>query len=291
MRPLALLVLAGAMLLPSLAEAGPWTPDPGAGYAKVQARWLPGIGFFAEPGAEPQVYGIYNEVFLGGFYAEVGLAPRTSVSIASDGVRLFFLQDPRDKSVSSHASFGEPTLTVTLQPVQAGRFALSVAGFIRVPGAPNTPVADVVGIADGHPVIGELRVGTGILEGGGTLSMGAGLGRLYLAGSVGALARGGGWDSVLQWSAEAGLAVGMLRRTQLRLRIAGFHPLKNGTAPYHASPSGIGNGTAYTGFTLEVERWLTERLAAGFSIAGAFAPVVRQTGGPVITGYLAVKWP
>lgn len=279
------------LLVPATAAAGPWTPEPGAGYAKVQVRWLPGVGYLSGPGEEPAFYGVYNEVFLGGFYVEMGLLPRVSASLAGDGVRLFFLQDPRDRSVSAHASFGEPTLTITIQPVQAGRFALSVAGFVRVPGAPNTAVADVVGLADGNPVIGHLRVGTGVLEGGGTLSMGAGLGRLYLAGGVGALARGGGWDTVLQWSAEAGLSVGKEQRTQLRLRFAGFHPLKNGTAAYHDSPSGIGNGTAYTGFTLEVERKITEIISAGFSLAGGLGGVVRQTGGPVIIGHVAAAWP
>lgn len=291
MRSASLALALAFLATPQFAAAGPWTPEPGAGYAKVQARWLLGIGWFGEPGDEVQFYGVYNEVFLGGFYAEVGLAPRLSVALQSDGVRLFFLQDPRDNSISGHASVGEPTLTVTLQPVQAGRFALSVAGFIRPPGAPNTPVAEVVAVTGDMPVIGQLRIGTGVLEGGGTLSFGAGLGRLYLAGSVGGLARGGGWDSVFQWSAEFGLQIGMLRRNQLRVRFAGFHPLGNGTTPYHASPSGIGNGTAYTAFTLEMERWLDENLALGLSLAGGLAPVIRQTGGPVITGYLAVDWP
>jgi len=286
-----LLIVLALLMLPGIASAGAWTPEPGGGYAKIQVRWLPGIGYMGALGEAPQLYGVYNEVFLGGFYAEVGLAPRVSVAVASDGVRLFFLQDPRDGSVSTHASFGEPSLTLTVQPVQAGRFALSFAGFVQAPGAPNTPVADVVGTAPGNPVIGQLRIGTGVLEGGGLLNAGVGLGRLYVAGSVGARARGRGWDAVLQWSAEAGLGVGKERKTQLRLRFAGWHPLKNGTAEYHDSPSGIGNGTGYVGFTLEVERKLSELLSAGFGIAGGLGGVVRQTGGPVITGHIAVAWP
>jgi len=279
------------LLLPATAAGGPWTPEPGGGYAKVQVRWLPGVGYFSGLGEAPSLYGVYNEIFLGGFFVEVGLLPRVSASLAGDGVRLFFLQDPRDNSVSSHASFGEPTLTVTVQPIQAGRFALSVAGFVRVPGAPNTPVAEVVSLADGNPVVGQLRVGTGVIEGGGTLSAGVGLGRVYLAASAGVLGRGGGWDTVLQWSAEAGLSVGKAQRTQLRLRLSGFHPLKNGTAGYHDSPSGIGNGTAYTGFALEVDRKITDLLSAGFSFAGGLGGVVRQTGGPVITGQISAAWP
>ena len=285
---LAGLALAGAVW-PVTATAGPWTPEPGGGYAKVQARWLPGIGWFGEPDAPPVMYGIYNEVFLGGFYAEVGLVPRLSIAAHSDGVRLFFLQDPRDDSVSSHVSFGEPTLTMTVQPVQAGRFALSVAAHIKAPGAPNDVVADVVSL-DGD-VIGGLRVGTGVLEGGLTVNAGLGFGRVYFAGSVGGVGRGGGWDSVLQWSAEGGFDVGKALATHLRVRLAGFHPLGNGTTPYHASPSGIGNGTAYVAFTIEVERRISERVALGFSVAGGLAPVRRQTGGPVLTGYLATAWP
>lgn len=280
-----------ALLLPSAALAGPWTPEPGAGYAKVQARWLPGIGWFGGPGEDPVFYGVYNEVFLGGFYAELGLAPRMSLSVASDGLRLFFLQDPRDGSVGSHASFGEPTLTLTVQPVQAGPFALSVNGFVRPPGTPNDVVQDVVSVEDGNPVIGGLRIGTGVIEGGLGLSLGGGFNRFYLAGGARALFRGGGWDTVLEWSAEAGTSVGKLQKTHLRLRLAGFHPLKDGEAPYHSSPSGIGNGTAYAAFTIEIERSVTERSVVGVSIAGGLGPVVRQTGGPVITGYWATAWP
>lgn len=289
MTRLGLCVLVVALLLPAAARAGAWTPEPGGGYAKVQARWLPGIGWFEDAASTPVLYGVYNEVFLGGFYAELGLAPRLSLAAHSDGVRLFFLQDPRDGTVSSHVSFGEPTLTLTLQPVQAGRFALSVAGHVKAPSAPNDVVADVVSL-DGE-VIGGLRIGTGVLEGGLTVHAGVGLGRAYIAASVGGVGRGGGWDSVIQWSAEGGVDVGKTRATHLRLRLAGLHPLGDGTAPYHRSPSGIGNGTSYVGFTIEVERTVSERVALGFSLAGGLAPVRRQTGGPVITGYLATAWP
>lgn len=291
MRPL-ILALALLALLPATASAGPWAPDPGAGYLKVQARWLPGVGWFPGPESEqmgPRLYGIYNEVFLGGFYGEIGLAPRLAVTLHSDGLRLFVLDGPEGPA-QAHVSLGEPAFGLKLHAVQAGPFAAGLSAFVRLPTMPNTPVQDVVAVDGTGDVIGALRIGTGVFEGGGNLELGLGLKRVYFAGAVGVAKRSGGWDSVLSWSVEGGWTAGKLQRTRLRLRLAGAHPLGDGTAPYHASPSGIGNGTRYVGFTLELERVMGEHLTLGVSLAGGLGPVVRQTGGPVITGYAAWAW-
>ena len=288
-------VVVGALLLlaaPGVASAGPWAPDPGGGYLKLSARWLPGAGWFPGPESEqqgPRLYGVYNEVFLGGFYGELGLLPRLAVTVHSDGLRLFVLDDP-DGPARAHVSFGEPSIGLKLHAVQAGPFAAGLSGAIRLPTHSGAPVQDVVAIDGDREVIGALRTATGVIEGTASLELGLGLGRAYVSGAAGATRRSGGWDTVLGWSVEGGVTVGSARRTRLRLRIAGVHPLGDGDAPYHASPSGIGNGTRYVGFTLEVERALRERLAMGLSLAGGLGPVVRQTGGPVITGYVALAW-
>ncbi len=287
---LALAVLVGALVAPCVASAGPWTPEPGGGYLKLQARWLPGIGWFPGP-EDPRgsaVIGPYNEVFLGGVYAELGLLPRLAVTLHSDGLRLFVLDNP-DEPPRAHVSVGEPALGLRLQAVQAGPFAAGISAAIRFPTRGNAPVQDIVSVDD-HAVVGGLRVGTGVLEGSGNLELGLGLRRVYFAGSVGLARRTGGWDTVLAWSVEGGWSPGKLQTTRLRLRVGGVHPLGDGDAPYHASPSGIGNGTRYVAFTFEVERVVTDLLSLGVSLAGGLGPVARQTGGPVITGYAALSW-
>ena len=282
-------LLVALLLLPSVANAGPWAPEPGSGYLKVQARWLPGVGYLPGPGEQPRLYGPYNEIFLGGFYGEIGLAPRLALTLHSDGVRLFVLDGP-EAPPRLHLSFGEPAVGLKLHAVQAGRFAAGVSASVRVPTASNAPVQDIVAVDGSDDVIGALRIGTGVFEGTGAVELGLGLGRVYFAGAAGVTARSGGWDSVLSWSVEGGWTAGKLKRTRLRLRFAGAHPLKNGSAPYHSSPSGIGNGTMYTGFTLEVERAVSELLTLGVSLAGGLGPIARQSGGPVITGYAALSW-
>jgi len=232
--------------------------------------------------------GPYNEVFLGGFYGELGLLPRLAVTVHSDGLRLFVLDNPSEVA-RAHVSVGEPAIGLKLHVVQAGRFALGFSSSIRFPTMGNVPVQDVLAIDD-EAVVGALRIGKGVLEGGGNLELGLGLGRVYFAAAIGVAGRTGGWDSVLSWSAEGGWSAGKLQKTRLRLRLAGVHPLGDGAEPYHASPSGIGNGTRYVGFTLEVERVATDLLTVGISLAGGLGPVVRQIGGPVITGYAALAW-
>lgn len=283
-------LLIAALLAAAPASAGPWAPEPGSGYLKLQARWLPGVGWFPGPeaGGGAQMMGPYNELFLGGFYAELGLLPRLAATLHSDGLRLFVLDNPNEPA-RIHVSVGEPAIGLKLHAIQAGPFAAGISGALRFPTMGNAPVQDVVA-ADTGDVVGGLRIGAGVIEGTGHLELGLGLGRVYLAAAVGVGGRTGGWDSVLSWSAEGGLSAGKQRKTQLRLRLAGVHPLGDGEAPYHASPSGIGNGTRYVGFTFEVERVASELLTVGVSLAGGLGPVVRQSGGPVITGYAALSW-
>jgi hypothetical protein len=281
-------------LLAGSATAGPWVPDPGQGYAKIGLRWLP--GFFYFPGPEhaaeegwsgPQPYGAYHELFVE-TYAELGVAPGFALTFGDQLLRTFALADPRTGEVRGHASPGEPSLGLRVGLIRTGRFASSVELAVRAPLLPGDPVQEVIGTADGHPTVGALQIATGVWEFQGVLSAGFGWDRGYLAWTAGLVGRGGHFDTSLVWSVEGGRPLGKRGLVQGRLRFTGQHPLGDGAAPYHRSPSGIGNGTRFLAFTVEIEREVAEHLSIGGSLAGGMGPVARQTGGPVLSFYLAV---
>lgn len=269
--------LLAALLWAAPAAAGPWTHDPGHGYAKAWLSLLPGVGWSEDLGSTPALYGYYQETFLG-TYAELGVLPRLDATLHWTPVRTFLLVDAVEKPTFA-VSVGEPALGLRWQAAQVGRFALALEGQLRLPAESNAPVATVHSATTGEP-IGALRIANGVGEAQAGLSMGLGLDRLYAAWGLWATRRGGGFDSVLSWSAEIGTDVGRNKRWSVRLRLAGRHGLRDGSAPYHQSPSGIGNGTEYVGFTLEGDYRLAEGLWLGLSLAGGLGPVVRQTGGP-----------
>jgi len=282
----------GAGIAP--AAAGPWVPEPGTGYAKIGLRWLP--GFFYFPGPEhaaeqgwsgPQAYGAYHELFVE-TYAELGIAPGVAVTFGDQVLRTFLLADPRTGEIGAHASPGEPGLGLRVSLIRAGPFASSAEVLGRAPLVAGAPVQPVIGTAEGHPTVGALQIATGVWEVQGVLAAGLGWARGYVAWSVGLVGRGGGYDTLLLWSVEGGRPLGQRGRVQGRLRFTGQHPLGDGDAPYHRSPSGIGNGTRFVAFTVEIERQLSEHVALGGSLAGGMGPLARQTGGPVLSVYLAV---
>ncbi len=269
-------------------HAGPWTPEPGHGYLKIWAKWLPGIGWF--PGVEqqeegvasPTFYGAYHEFFLG-TYAEVGMLPGLALVFHDEPVRLFLLEDPHTGRVSSHASLGDPALGAKVRVAQKGSFVASLEGRVRAPVASDEPVQIVYSLEEGNPAIGALRVGSGVWDLSAVASLGWGFPRFYLACAAGAMARTGGFDTVLLWEAEAGTSLGKTGRWLGRIKLNGHHPLGDGSAPYHQSPSGIGNGTRYVGFALELNYKLKGPWMLDFSLQGGLGPVARQTGGPVLT--------
>lgn len=280
--------VAVALSLPATATAGPWTPRPNEGYVKVSARWLPALLW--SPGPERMeattqeerlLYGPYNEVFFGGYW-EHGLMPRAAFWLSWEPAKMFILTDPRDGTTRVHPGVGEPILGVKVQAVSKGPFAMGFEVGVGFPLLDNRVVDDVYGLAAGNPRIAELRTGTGVWDLRPMVSFGAGFPRVYVAGGVGVSIRSGGWDTVLLWNAEVGRSIGPKGLGSLRVKLNGHHPLGNGTAPYHDSVSGIGNGTAYAGFTVELDRKVSENWSVGGSVAGGLGPVLRQTGGPVL---------
>jgi hypothetical protein len=289
---LALLLI--ACLLPGVATAQAWVPEPGHGYVKGDLRWLPGLGYHpTEPSGPapfatvPEPFGSYHEVFVE-LYGELGIAPGVAASLSTQGLRLFFMGDPRSGVTQVHASFGEPELEFRFRILQRGPFVLTVDARVKAPTGNNRSVQPVIAAAEGHEQIGNLRISSGAWEAGGGVHAGLGLPRLWLTAGVSLIGASGGWDRVIEWYIKLGRP--LKKRWEVRLRLAGRHPLGDGTAPYHDSPSGIGNGTRYLAFTAEWVHRLERGPGLGFSVAGAFATSMRQTSGPAVTLFVEHDW-
>jgi hypothetical protein len=274
-------------LLPTRALAGPWTPEPGHGYVKLWTKWLPGFGYHDGSG-ETIDYGAYHELFVS-TYGEVGFADGWALFWHSDIVRFFSLTDPRTDRANSHVAPGDPALGLRVRFLRAGRFVMAAAASARAPLADGDPVQEVVATEGAMPVIGELRVGTGEWDFASQISAGYGWDRFYLAGGLGYTVRTGGYDHGLSWSVEGGTSLSDVPLS-FRLRIQGLHPIDTGDAPRHNSPSGIGNGTQYTGYALEADWELTQRWWLGLTFEGGLFAIRRQTGGPVLVLYGATKF-
>jgi len=279
-----LLVLLGLCLMPATALAGPWSPAPGHGYAKLWLKWLPGFGYIDAKG-DSNDYGRYNEVFLNG-YGEVGLLPGLAATLHFPFAELFTLEDTRDGEVERHLTVGDPALGARYQFLSLGRFAASLEAFARAPLAPSG-VKQVVYDTDKQP-LGGLRIGTGVWDVYSGVAIGYGWDRMYVSGSGGYTVRTGGYHDVANWSGEIGGRYS--ERWQGRLRTIGFFSLDNGTAPRHNSPSGVGNGTRYIGFAIETEYQFKPLWFAGLGLQGGGGLIRRQTGGPVIDAYVATAW-
>ena len=277
-------------LVPSSANASPWSPAPGHGYAKLWLKWLYGFGYHGADG-DTTNYGAYNEVFLNG-YGEVGVLPRLAVTLHFPFAELFTLEDTRNGDTRRHFTVGDPALGLRYQVLSLGRFAASLEAFQRAPLAPAGVKQGVYSKDDDatgdKERIGGLRIGSGVWDTYGGLSLGYGWNRIYLAGSGGYTVRTGGYHDVANWTAEVGGSYS--QNWQGRMRVTGFHSLDDGTAPRANSPSGVGNGTNYLGFAIETEYQFKPRWYAGFALQGGGGLIRRQSGGPVTDLYVATTW-
>jgi hypothetical protein len=299
-RPTRVATLALAALLaclalgPADAWAQAWVPEPGAGYVKGGIRWLPGLGHHpvADDGPAPfvtvpQPFGAYNELFVV-VYGELGVAPGVAAFLSAQALRIFVVPDPRGGATQVHVSPGEPQLGFRFKLVRHRRFALALEAHVRAPIGSGRPVQPIYAAAQGHEEIGQLTVATGVWEGGATLVAGLGFDRLWLVAGVGLTAAGGGWDRVLEWYVKLGRP--LKRDWEVRVRLAGRHPLGDGEARYHNSPSGIGNGTRYLALNAEFVKHFERGPSFGLSVSGAFATSMRQTSGPVVQVFLEHGW-
>lgn len=286
---LLLLSLLAALCLPaSRAQAGAWSPAPGAGYAKIWFKYLPGFNW-ADGNGDTVEYGSYHEAFFNA-YGEIGLAPRLAIAGHMPVLKLFSLETPRDGKSTRTLTLGEPTVTLRYQWLSVGRLAGSVEAMttvnmtaLRWTDNETTQFQDVDGNA-----VGQLTVGADTWDVGGALSLGYGWDRMYLSAMGGYLARTNEYDDVAQFTAEVG---GNLRgKWHGRFRLIGYYSIANGNPNRrHNSPSGIGSGTSYTGFALELEYEIVEGQRIGLTSEGGML-LTRQTGGPVTTLYWATGW-
>lgn len=284
-----LLALAPNALLPDRAAAGPWAPDQGHGYTKLWLKYLFGYGYFDGQGAFHE-YGFYQELFLSA-YAEVGVIDRVALILHAPVLQSFHLEDPRDGSWESHVGPGDPTLSVRWQFLQAERFAMGAELGVRAPFARPGRVQPVYSREEGNRRLGALEIGTGVWDFPLTIAAGYGADDFYLAGSVGWMMRTDGFDHVFLWSLEGGTTVE--GRVGIRGRVVGYHSVPvyfDPGAPRHESPSGIGNGTSYIGFAIEVDWQVEPNWFVGFTGEGGLGYLVRQTGGPVLTLYVARRF-
>jgi hypothetical protein len=282
-------VLALLVLTPAPAAAGPWTPEPGQGYLKLWLKLTCNCGFgYVAPDGRSLDYGFYTEIFANA-YGEVGLAPGLALWLHWPVVQSFLLEDTRRGHVGDHTVIGDPALGLRWRFLRVGRFVSAVEAGVRFPFAPTGEVQPVYGRDAPHEAIGALRVGTGVLDVPMALSVGYAWDRFYLAGSGGYVARTGDFDHVVTWTAEGGGTFeGGL---SMRVRLTGWHSLGNGAATtYHQSPSGIGSGTNYTGFAIELDHPIERDWWLGATIEGGLFALSRQTGGPVITLYVATRF-
>jgi hypothetical protein len=286
MRRTALAIATVAVALASgapIAHAGPWTPEPGHGYWKLWLKWLPELGYIDGQG-DRHDYGPYHEVALS-TYGELGLTDGVAAWLHAPLVNTFTLGDPRTGETSTHLHPGDPAAGLRWRSLQHGRFVAALEGGMRVPIAPSDPVQTVYGDADGNPEIGRLRVGSGVFDVHAGTSSGYSWDRWAIASSIAYVLRTGGYDDVLTWTFECSHRFG--DPFSMRLRLTGWHPILRGTEPRDESPSGIGNGTSYTGFALEAEHRIADDWSVGATFEGGIFDIRRQTGGPVLSLFVA----
>lgn len=271
------------MALPATASAGPWVPDPGQGYFKTWVKWLPGMGLHDADG-ENLDYAGYHELGWN-MYLEFGVAPSVALYAQLPLVQLMLLKDPRADTWDAHLASGDPTFGLRWRALSRGRLTLALESSVRLPANRGDPVAPVLAPEAPYAEVGQLTMGSGVVDVLWGVSAGLSFSWGYAAAAVAYVLRTGDFDHDLLWSAEGGLP--FLRSFNARLRLAGRHPLDLGDAPGHLSPSGAGNGTSYVGFAAEVDYRFPCGWVVGLTLEGGLAAVFRQSSGPVISLSLA----
>jgi len=279
----ALIAFSAFSAMPSHAAAGAWSPDAGHGYLKLWSRYFFGYDYIDANG-NGQALHRYHELSLA-TYGEFGLGHGLALVWQTDLVHLYTLVDPRDNARHAHVAPGDPMLGLRYAFFHSGRVSMAAQLGVRAPLASDSVQQQVYGNAAGNPQIGELRTGAGVWDIGGDVSFGYSFDHGYLQGGFGYLGRTSGFDDVLEFAVEGGGNVN--EHLGLRARLVGHLPIDTGNAPAHTSPSGVGNGTRYLGFALELERRIGEAWSVGGTLEGGAGLVRRQAGGPVVTLYLA----
>ncbi len=273
-----------ALLPLSALLGGGWTQPAGGGYAKIWLRWQAADGFLNGhhgPGNNRKPIGNYNEIFLNA-YAEYGLAARLTGVVFWPFLTSFFMSDVND---FSYTGTGDPGVGLRLGLVQR-RWVLSVQVLGTLPIA-NADLRHPFFDTDTGAKLGELRVGAGTWDVEPRLQTGIGWDNAHLGGEIGYRFRSDGFHTVFSATAEAGYR--LHRRVYGTVRVVEVRPVGTASAPLDNSPSGIGNGTKYFGFSMELDWRRGEHFSLGLVGEGALS-YSRQAGGPVFNVYAAWRW-
>lgn len=137
----ALLVGVGLVAASSSAQAGPWVPEPGEGYAKLSAEYFDATGVYDQQG-EPRDpnYQYSHRAFR--LYTDVGVAPHVGFS-ASVPFVIGENRRPTDDGPARYIKRGFGDLDLELQTgTEFGALALGLAGRVRIPLYDETVSAD-----------------------------------------------------------------------------------------------------------------------------------------------------
>ncbi len=266
------------------AFAGGWTPRKNGGYAKLWLRWQAADGFLdGHHGADHkfEAIGNYNELFLNA-YLEYGILDRLTAVAFWPFLTNYFMSDIND---FSYTGTGDPSLGLRLGLVQR-RWVLSVQLLGTLPIA-NSNLRHPFFNTETGAFLGELRVGAGTWDIEPRVQTGIGWKNGHLNGEVGYRFRTDGFHTVFSGTAEAGYRI--FRPLYGIVRIVRVRPVGSTTAPLDDSPTGIGNGTKYFGFSIELDWQRGEHFSLGLVGEGATS-YSRQAGGPVFNVYGAWKW-
>lgn len=277
-----LVFVAVLFALPSTASAGPWTPEQGHGYAKIWAKYLLGFGYVDGEG-DINNYANYHELFLS-TYGDVGLVNGLAMFWHMDLVRGFFVDDPRSGDLQSEVAPGDPSLGFRWRFFQGDRVAMSLTVATRAPlasGGDRGPIFERGAGDDGvFDEVARVRVGTGVWAVPLRYDIGYAFDTWYISASLGYTYLSGDYDDRVGFSAEIGAPLG--DKFTGRIRLSGVFSLPQGGVRSE-SPSGMANGTTYTGVALELDYEFRENFFLGMTLEGGAGLLRRQTGGPVLS--------
>ena len=286
--PLSLIIVA-SLCFASPAQAGPWTPNPGHGYAKLWLKYHLGLEYQDGKGNRREYGGGYHEFFLNA-YGEVGLFKNFAFWLHAPLVRMFWLGDARTGETTRHLAPGDPTFGLRWGFLKHATYVGAFELGLRVPIAKKEPVQELWVDEGGGKAerIGSLLVGNGVFDVPIRLAFGSSWGDTYVAGSASMTLRTGGYASLAGWSIEGGSS--FLERFSWRLRMRGQHTLGDDDAPRIESPSGVQNGTSFVGLAGEMDVRFVGAWVVGLTVEGGLFAVYRQGRGPVFSLYVATSF-
>jgi len=272
-----------ALLLPRSLSAAAWTQPKGGGYVKAWVRFQAAIGFldgWNDEDGDFHYTGDYAETGLH-FYGEYGLTDRLTAIGNVPAVKTYWV----DQQDFFGASPGDPTVGLRYGLIQKN-WVLSAQVTSTVPlvdDRARTTFRDL----DTDEQLGVLKFGAGVFDIEPRIQFGFGTEQGHFGLDVGRRIRTGGFQDQWVWTIEGGYQ--FTPNFYFTVRALEVWSVGQVSADFDDSLSGIGNGTSFTGFALEGNWQLDERLSVGGVLEGA-TRYERQSGGPVFNAFVAYDW-